>query len=102
MPTHGGELPRDEIQQRMENDQPLIGTPALDLSLKLDLPFRSDRREQLVATVRHNVRERRKAEKLVSRIDQNAGEPIRQAFRQETQEIVREGIANIVRRGGSQ
>jgi len=100
MPAHDGDLPRKEVQKRMESDEPLIGTPLLDLSLRLDLPFRGVKREELVAVVRQNVRERRKADVLTKRAQENAVAPIRGAFQAETQEMLRERISEITRRGG--
>lgn len=100
MPTHDGDLPREEVQERMESDEPLIGTPLLDLSLRLDLPFRGVKREELVAVVRQNVRQRRKADVLTERAQENAAAPIRGAFQAETQEMLRERISEVTRRGG--
>lgn len=100
MPTHDGDLPREEVRERMEDDEPLVGTPVLDLSLRANLPFRSTRREEIVAVVRENIRERRKAEILSDRVEQNAAEPVRGAIQAEAQDVIRSRIKSIMGRGG--
>lgn len=99
MPIHDGDLPPKEIQERMDDDEPLIGTPLLDFSLRLNLPFRGERRKVIVATIRDNVRTRRQADVLTNRVANDAISPVKGAVQEETKDMIRSRMSSIIGRG---
>lgn len=101
MPVHDGDLPSEEIQERMEDDEPLIGTPILDLSLQANLPFRGEKRKVVVATIRENIRERRQADVLTNRVAKEAASPVKGAIQAETQDMIRNRMSSVIGRGDS-
>jgi hypothetical protein len=99
MPIHDGDLPPEDIQERMDDGEPLIGTPLLDFSLRLSLPFRGERRKVIIATIRDNVRSRRQADVLVNRVSDDVVSPFKGAVQEETKDMIRSRMSSMIGRG---
>jgi|APHM01.1.fsa_nt_gi hypothetical protein len=86
-----------ELRDRVETNEPLLDTPALNALEEADLPLRGGMRENILIRVKASVRERRTVEGISSRLATNIVSPISSALEDEAQDRVRKRVVDQIK-----
>lgn len=74
-------IPRpEEIRDSANEIEPLVDTPLIDMWCEADLPFRGERRQNMVERLRAQLRGRRTADGIAERLSRNITQPVTSAI----------------------